>query len=476
MIRLLNLKIFQHRVLGNLELDFDKTGAISEYPYISVIIGRNGIGKSQLFRAICEIFNYAYDLSTIPEEAIMPKYDFEIAFFIDGTKVIFSRKDLRKVSNKSKIKKYLPNRLIATSSYIVDKYPSKSNERYKYCGIRSENAPGQSSTKGLVRKTTNWILESLESKYGFLNEIRQLIAELGFEPRIKLTYNLRYKGVFLKGNLNKENLKEIFYNQREYFPKRQYDIWGTDEFKRIESDNQLQSIVNILNTWSREFEKEPLEIELLDVEDVERIKQMREPLLLLQKIGLLTAPSLTFYKQQDSFDFQEASSGENNLLCQLLSIMSNIRDNSIVLIDEPEQSCHPNWQINYIHWLRKIFKKYSDCHFIISTHSHFLLSDLNPEESSLMILSRDKDGKVVSEDFGDTPYCWSSDDILYRVFKVRNTRNYVFESRMMKLYDLLSSKANEDEVTSLVSELKRYALNEDDPLYRLLKMAENYHA
>ncbi len=71
-------------------------------------------------------------------------------------------------------------------------------------------------------------------------------------------------------------------------------------------------------------------------------------------------------------------------------------------------------------------------------------------------------------------FCWSTDDILYRVFKVRNTRNYVFESQMMKLYNYLSNREMSDpKAQELLEELKSYRLNDDDPLLELIKMAEN---
>lgn len=95
MFRLLNLKLFRRRVIGSINLDFDKSGVEYDSPYVTVMIGKNGVGKSQILCAICEIFNYIYSLNNYPEQAIEPAYDFEITWYLDGKEYKASRKSLR---------------------------------------------------------------------------------------------------------------------------------------------------------------------------------------------------------------------------------------------------------------------------------------------------------------------------------------------------------------------------------------------
>jgi predicted ATPase len=56
-------------------------------------------------------------------------------------------------------------------------------------------------------------------------------------------------------------------------------------------------------------------------------------------------------------ELRSMSSGEIQILTSLLSLASVVKESSIVLIDEPEISLHPNWQMQYIDLLNKIFKK-----------------------------------------------------------------------------------------------------------------------
>ncbi|MFT7004122.1 MAG: hypothetical protein ACJAWW_001475, partial [Sulfurimonas sp.] len=88
--------------------------------------------------------------------------------------------------------------------------------------------------------------------------------------------------------------------------------------------------------------------------------------------------------------FNDLSHGEKTLFGQLLNIyfhsLTNDRVNNLLLyFDEPELTLHPNWQKKYINelitLLRKIDKHF---HFIFTSHSPFLLSDL-PKESVIFL-------------------------------------------------------------------------------------------
>jgi hypothetical protein len=101
------------------------------------------------------------------------------------------------------------------------------------------------------------------------------------------------------------------------------------------------------------------------------------------------------------------------------------------------------------------------------------LTDLKPGDSDIIALERIPMGlHDIAKDVNT--FCWSVDDILYRVFHVRNTRNEVFERQMFKLYRLLEHKEqNKRDIRELYNELSRYVLNADDPLNNLLKLAHD---
>ena len=85
-----------------------------------------------------------------------------------------------------------------------------------------------------------------------------------------------------------------------------------------------------------------------------------------------------------------------------------------------------------------------------------------------------KDGIIKDVSDGVNTFSWSVDDILYRVFHVRNTRNYVFEGKLVELYQMVSNRGDKKEVERLMNELSQYRMNGDDPLVKLLETARNY--
>lgn len=201
-----------------------------------------------------------------------------------------------------------------------------------------------------------------------------------------------------------------------------------------------------------------------------------EAIDLLSKLDILTFPSIRVYKNYENYNFMDSSSGETNLLCQFIGILSDIKEDSLIIIDEPENSSHPNWQINYIKWLKDIFSHYSSCHFILATHSHFILTDLQEKNSTIIALEKNN-VKLTNIAENLNTFCWSVDAILYSVFHVRNTRNSVFENKMIQLYRMITDQnTKQEEITQLTEELEKYKLSDNDPLNRLINLAKKRNA
>lgn len=491
MFRLRSLTILEHRILGNIHLGFCKDNGIPQGVYTSVIIGANGIGKSYLLRVITEIFSclenlYQGKVPAAPQYFFDIKYfsykgEMEFANFGEFDSVVRSRRlytqfvfkcDGREVGASCMV---LPKRVIASATTINDKFVAKSTEMYRYKGLRNENSPSTTGTRTMVRKTVNGLLDSLDEKFGFKRELADLLSHLGLQPHLVLSYNMRYVDVFVKRDMSGIELQRIFENQDDVF-KRATKLWGTRKFEKIKEEDREK--LNIAAAFFRRVAergfddgKRQLTYDLL--EETDRVSEDREALKILSSLDLLSYPSLTVYKDKDKYGFVQSSSGESALLCQLVSIMSDIEPNSLVLIDEPENSAHPNWQMNYMGWIKSIFEKYYNCHFLISTHSHFILTDLEPATSDIVALEK-KEGVISDVSEGVNTFSWSVDDILYRVFHVRNTRNYVFEGKVVELYKMVSNREERWKVSKLVEELSHYSLNDDDPLLKLLKTARDY--
>lgn len=490
MFRIRSLTILEHQILGNLSIDFSQDYGVPAGIRTSVIIGANGIGKSHLLNVIAEIFCLLENQYLGKGQDVLPYYfkirysarwqEFEFSNFTEynpaGRAKYTGLHFKRNGENVSAGMMELPWRVVVCSTTINDKFVAKSTEMYRYKGMRNEKSPSSTGTRTMVRKTVESLLNSLDVEVGFRRQLKDLLEHLGLQPRLELTYSLRYKNVFLKTDIDRFKIQQIFEDQSKSFKKRTTLLWGTQNYEKIKDEQawQLDEIAHFYQNLphNKAFTaNQTLYYNLLDEES--NVHEDRKALNILSALDLITYPSLKVYKNSD-FLFDQSSSGEWSLFCQMVSIMSEIQPGSVVLIDEPENSAHPNWQINYIGWLKKIFEHYYNCHFIIATHSHFMLSDLEPTTSDIIALDRTFDGlHNIAE--GVNTFCWSVDDILYRVFHVRNTRNYVFENKVADLYDRISRRDGDiAAIKMLVNELSTYQLTTEDPLRHLIRTAIDY--
>jgi len=119
-------------------------------------------------------------------------------------------------------------------------------------------------------------------------------------------------------------------------------------------------------------------------------------------IDLLDDDKILFLKQLPSYlkiafannagrRFEELSSGEQSLLKLMFSIENIIHlrkgktDSLYILLDEIENSFHPDWQKRILHWLIEFIKHYDmQVNIILASHSPFILSDI-PKENIIFL-------------------------------------------------------------------------------------------
>lgn len=227
--RLHSLSLVRHPILGSIHLDFCQDYYVGQPVYTSVVIGANGIGKSYLLRALSEIF-CCLEALQLREEPTVPQYNFKLSYSSHWQRFEFA--NFREINPADKQRKYtnfvfkrndeeaavqdmvLPKRVIASATTIADKYVAKSTELYRYKGLRNENSPSTTGTRTMVRKTVDGLLSSLHEKYGFRREMQDLLRHLGLQPRLELSYNLRYKDVFVREGMTAAELyAETFGNE-----------------------------------------------------------------------------------------------------------------------------------------------------------------------------------------------------------------------------------------------------------------------
>jgi predicted ATP-dependent endonuclease of OLD family len=273
--------------------------------------------------------------------------------------------------------------------------------------------------------------------------------------------------------MNSKLLKSKFESilRRKEFINKSY----SDEISL--SINELNEFIHSLK-GSKYVSKDKI-IYSLDVSKSTDFDLIRNIKLLdmMETIEFISSPNIKFVKD-DSFDFEYTSSGEKHFIFTMINLISTIEDDSLILIDEPELSLHPKWQMKYIRLLKNITNEFKTSHCILASHSHFMVSDLAPDSSSLVSLQKIIDNGIesrVSKLIPYDTYSWSAENILYDVFKLRTTRNSYFEHDLTNLLKMVSDRSTDTKnIFELQKKLEKYVFNESDPVNVILSQSRGY--
>ena len=149
------------------------------------------------------------------------------------------------------------------------------------------------------------------------------------------------------------------------------------------------------------------------------------PQLLADLIALgviSTRVSLIRTGLSEEIALEELSSGEWQLIYSLLNLAINVDDNSLVLVDEPENSLHPQWQTEYVRLVRELVSHRAGCHIIIATHSPLIAASILPEDGNLIRLERSRDRGDLHAEMEDIAYGWLPEDVLRERFDMDSVR------------------------------------------------------
>lgn len=110
--------------------------------------------------------------------------------------------------------------------------------------------------------------------------------------------------------------------------------------------------------------------------------ELLESVLTLNRLGLLRISSCLLRPNEQNekwsvnnemtpgmIDIADASSGQQQLLSSLFGVVAEAEDHSLILIDEPELSLHPAWQTQFVDLLIDALSGIRGCHVFIATHS-----------------------------------------------------------------------------------------------------------
>lgn len=103
-------------------------------------------------------------------------------------------------------------------------------------------------------------------------------------------------------------------------------------------------------------------------------------------------------KNDGSVTFRELSEGEQQLLTVLGLLRFTAEEESLFLLDEPDTHLNPRWSIDYLQYLEKFVgndqASRESCHVVLTTHNPLAIAELLKQQ--IQILKRDIDDLSIS--------------------------------------------------------------------------------
>ncbi len=146
------------------------------------------------------------------------------------------------------------------------------------------------------------------------------------------------------------------------------------------------------------------------------------------KIGFINDWNHTFFAE-------ELASGEELLLQTIFLLHFYDAKNSIILVDEPEESLHPNWQTKIVNLYRN-YAKANDCLVVMATHSPFILSAVKSEQ--IRLLKRTPEG-IKIEKIEEEINGWTIERILQYFMETDHVRDPKTDKEIAELFEMMKS-------------------------------------
>jgi len=338
---------------------------------VDLLTGPNGSGKSEILSFLANAFKSSKRKGL--------QGSIEYARQSDDSPYISLHKDF-----------YEPARVIAQTYSPFNRFPPPlthessltkvysegvdAGSLYVCAGLhKSTRVVSSSLSKNTLEQAIYRLSESLES----VGSIRRVMENLKLSDSFYFTYEPRPGLQDLQDAVRGGYVVSYLERQQEESFRRRYSRSGLLLELRKEDPVKLAELVveafNLLGDDLQNFGQLRRGIGSIGRSDRYEYAAFQS-LSLLRRLDLLTLRrcELTSFSG-DVFDVANASSGQQQMLCSVIGLATALRDDSLVLIDEPELSLHPRWQQQYLDNLYATLEPFKGCHVLVATHSPLIV-------------------------------------------------------------------------------------------------------
>lgn len=432
-------------------LQFHTGDVFPERNIYTIIVGKNGSGKSRLLRGLVNNF------------AMVPEFKHERGLF---------QQDEHEVRLTSSDIIFLPAKVIASSTSPFDKFPvDRRGERsgyYEYLGLKG--LQNSNLSLAFMAKTIGSLVRSIHLDSVSCETISSILNYLGYHGVIRARFAMDPAPSRILEILDSSDPIEALVSLL-----RSRAMIGPINFLRMQNSSNATvynaDILNALKVFVASGNKPRLDlvIDKNGVRDQKTARLIDESFTILLEAGFLRLRDITLHKKglHDPFRLSDASSGEQCVVMTILGIASQIRDGSLICIDEPEICLHPEWQEKYIELLISTFSRFKRCHFVIATHSPQIISNLADQNCYVLDMHK----RITFN--ANTLNKKSADFQLASIFEAPGYKNeYLSRELISALATLGSGNALAGERLEMLKKILhlKKSLDASDPVLRLMNI------
>ncbi|MCL1126653.1 ATP-binding protein [Shewanella surugensis] len=418
--------------LNNISIDFDKDNLMT------VIVGRNGSGKSNVLEALVAIFrnldlgetppfsyHLVYRLGQEPQEGHDNNYWQEITIDADPIRGTLAKQYDVTVIDLLESSPLDPQSKGKQVSFSKLKRDKEGNAPYlpKYV-FAYYSGPSDRLERYFRKHRTDFYRHLLKDKLDLKGDIRPLFyAKPHHSQFVLLAFFLSDENspqrAFLREHLGIEGLDSIHFVMRQPgWAKQKGELfWGARGVVRRFLDDLIKHTLSPVKVTRQEdssltgsnIHNEFFHLFLPNVDALlnfsknlsdDELFKMLESTLLSEIISEVSI-RVKVKSSKDPLTFRELSEGEQQLLTVLGLLKFTGGKDSLFLLDEPDTHLNPSWAAKYLKFLHEFVPNHKTSHLLMVTHHPLAIAELQKQQ--VQVMWRDDKHQVHSREPDENP-------------------------------------------------------------------------
>jgi predicted ATPase len=322
------------------------------------------------------------------------------------------------------------------------------------------------SPKNLVKRA---VADALHEKGSAFYQISAILDHCGYEARFgfEIIQGPRYK--MTAEELRQEDRAEMAGDEAlaVVLPREEFILETAMSFlQRHEPKEQIW--VNSTDSVF-EFSRAREFVSVLKLESIlRRLKVISEIRVLLKR-----------KENGEVIEMRHASSGQLSLISSLLYLITNVGEDPLIIIDEPENSLHPSWQRDYIEKVLAAMN-FRNASLVVATHAPLVVTGALASSPNLVSVFQVRDGvprRLFIETESDSSN--SIEEVLWLAFDIVTPANhFVSEQIVDEISRFEKGKVSKDDVLQLIEKMEANSFDDRqkeffDAVKKLLDKVEN---